>query len=74
NGLWSEPFEVTSGAGVPDSPTISQVVPRSPHCVFVAWEEPFHNGAIISEYRLESRCNEKDFEVVHSGPLCSTEV
>ncbi|CAL1288525.1 unnamed protein product [Larinioides sclopetarius] len=74
NGAWSEPFEVTSGAGVPDSPTISQVVPRSPHCIFVAWEEPFHNGAIISEYRLESRCNEKDFEVVHSGPLCSTEV
>ncbi|GFX61355.1 fibronectin type-III domain-containing protein 3A [Trichonephila clavipes] len=74
NGHWSEPFEVTSGAGVPEPPTITQIVPRSPHCVCATWAEPFNNGAIITEYRLESKMNDKEFEVVYSGPLCAAEV
>ncbi|GFT38687.1 fibronectin type-III domain-containing protein 3A [Nephila pilipes] len=74
NGQWSEPFEVTSSAGVPDPPTITQVVPRSSHCVLATWVEPFNNGAIITEYRLESKLNDKEFEVIYTGPLCSVEV
>ncbi|GIY72584.1 fibronectin type-III domain-containing protein 3A [Caerostris extrusa] len=74
NGSWSDIFEVTSGAGVPDPPIFSQIAPRSPHSIFASWEEPFHNGAAISEYRLESKCNDRDFEMVYSGTLSSVEI
>ncbi|KAG8187970.1 hypothetical protein JTE90_025738 [Oedothorax gibbosus] len=73
-GSWSEFLEATSGAGNPEAPLDVQVSPRSPHSVFVSWTEPFHNGAIISEYRLESKCIDKEFELVYSGPTNSAEV
>ncbi|XP_015927182.1 fibronectin type-III domain-containing protein 3A [Parasteatoda tepidariorum] len=73
-GPWSDVFEVTSGAGSPDAPQNIQITPRSAHVVFISWTEPANNGAIITEYRLECRCNEKDFDMVYSGPQCNTEV
>lgn len=39
-------------------------VPRSPHCIYVSWTEPANNGAAITEYRLESKHNDEEFELV----------
>ena len=52
-GPWSELLEVVSGAGAPDAPRSPQLTCRSPHSALVMWDEPFNNGATISEYRLE---------------------
>lgn len=64
SGQWSDPFEATSGAGSPDMPKDVQAVPRSPHCIFVSWTEPANNGAAITEYRLESKHSDEEFELV----------
>ena len=52
-GPWSEALEVVSGAGVPEAPRMPQVSCRSPHSAFVSWDEPFNNGALVADYRLE---------------------
>ena len=44
---------MVSGAGAPDAPRSPQLTCRSPHSALVMWDEPFNNGAAISEYRLE---------------------
>lgn len=64
SGQWSDSFEATSGAGSPDMPKDVQAVPRSPHCIYVSWAEPANNGAAITEYRLESKKEDEDFELV----------
>ncbi|XP_054724127.1 fibronectin type III domain-containing protein 3B-like [Uloborus diversus] len=73
-GPWSENFETISGAGTPDMPKNVQLVPRSPHCIYVCWSEPENNGAAITEYRLESKHGEKDYELMYSGSSCCAEV
>lgn len=64
SGQWSDSFEATSGAGSPDMPKDVQAVPRSPHCIYVSWTEPANNGAAITEYRLESKKEDEEFELV----------
>ncbi|XP_059174236.1 fibronectin type-III domain-containing protein 3A-like isoform X2 [Physella acuta] len=69
-GPWSEPLEVISGAGVPEAPRPPQVLCRSAHNALVSWEEPFNNGANISEYRLEwqQKTDTADFTQLYVGP------
>ncbi|CAG5129287.1 unnamed protein product, partial [Candidula unifasciata] len=75
-GPWSEPLEVVSGAGVPDAPKAPQVLCRSAHFALVTWEEPFNNGASVSEYRLEwqQRSEASEFAQLYMGPNQSFEV
>ncbi|XP_046573068.1 LOW QUALITY PROTEIN: fibronectin type-III domain-containing protein 3A-like [Haliotis rubra] len=75
-GPWSDPLEVVSGAGVPDPPKAPQVNCRSPHSAIISWEEPFNNGAMISEYRLEwqQRADNNEFSQLYLGPNLSYEV
>uniref|UniRef100_A0A2C9KTQ9 Fibronectin type-III domain-containing protein n=1 Tax=Biomphalaria glabrata TaxID=6526 RepID=A0A2C9KTQ9_BIOGL len=71
-GPWSEPLEVVSGAGVPDSPRAPQVSYRSAHSALISWSEPCNNGASITEYRLEwQQKSEPDFTQLYSGPNVS---
>lgn len=52
-GGWSDPFEVVSGAGVPDPPKAPHVACKSAYSALVSWEPPVNNGATITDYRLE---------------------
>ena len=52
-GVWSEPFEVVSGAGPPDIPHPPHVACKSPHIVLVSWDEPINNGAGIDTYSVQ---------------------
>ncbi|XP_076453878.1 fibronectin type-III domain-containing protein 3A-like isoform X4 [Babylonia areolata] len=74
-GPWSELLEVVSGAGAPDAPRSPQLTCRSPHSALVTWDEPFHNGATISEYRLEwtQTPDAHDFSQLYVGPNLSYE-
>ncbi|RXG73719.1 Fibronectin type-III domain-containing protein 3a [Armadillidium vulgare] len=49
-GPWSEPYEVVSGAGAPDSPKPPLLACKGPHVVVVTWDEPINNGASIEQY------------------------
>ncbi|XP_018325859.1 fibronectin type-III domain-containing protein 3A isoform X2 [Agrilus planipennis] len=75
-GPWSEPLTVTSGAAPPDAPGAPLVVSKSPFHVFVEWQEPHHNGAPITEYRLELSHNDsKDhFHPIFQGPNTNHDV
>lgn len=58
-----------SGAGPPDSPSNFHITCRSPHLVYLSWEEPLNNGAIITEYRIDWSQNsqeETDYEATFS--------
>ncbi|XP_070212952.1 fibronectin type-III domain-containing protein 3a-like [Littorina saxatilis] len=74
-GPWSELLEVVSGAGAPDAPRSAQLTCRSPHSALVTWDEPFNNGATISEYRLEwtQTPDAHDFSQLYVGPNLSYE-
>ncbi|KAK7478993.1 hypothetical protein BaRGS_00029754 [Batillaria attramentaria] len=74
-GPWSELLEVVSGAGAPDAPRSPQLTCRSPHSAVVSWEEPFNNGASISEYRLEwtQTPDSQDFSQLYVGPSLTYE-
>lgn len=64
-GSWSEPLEVLSGAGSPESPAPPSCCPKSANSVQVSWQAPCNNGAKISEYRLEMhRPGQTDFTQV----------
>ncbi|KAK8391572.1 hypothetical protein O3P69_017245 [Scylla paramamosain] len=52
-GPWSEPLEVVSGAGPPDTPHPPHLACRSPHSVHLIWEEPINNGAGIEQYNIQ---------------------
>ncbi|XP_050695268.1 fibronectin type-III domain-containing protein 3A-like isoform X4 [Eriocheir sinensis] len=52
-GPWSEPLEVVSGAGPPDTPHPPHLACRSPHSVHLVWEEPINNGAGIEQYSVQ---------------------
>lgn len=52
-GPWSEPLEVVSGAGPPDTPHPPHLACRSPHSVHLVWEEPINNGAGIEQYSIQ---------------------
>ncbi|KAG0710430.1 Fibronectin type-III domain-containing protein 3a [Chionoecetes opilio] len=52
-GPWSEPLEVVSGAGPPDTPHPPHLACRSPHSVELGWEEPINNGAGIEQYNIQ---------------------
>ncbi|KAK6195777.1 hypothetical protein SNE40_001134 [Patella caerulea] len=69
-GPWSDSLEVISGAGVPDAPKSPSIVCKSPHSAIISWEEPFNNGAAITEYRLEwqHRTDQSDFFQLYAGP------
>ena len=69
---------MVSGAGVPDAPRPPAVLCRSAHSALVQWEEPFNNGAIISEYRLEwsqkgESSSDADYSQLYTGSACSFE-
>ncbi|GFR67277.1 fibronectin type-III domain-containing protein 3a [Elysia marginata] len=75
-GPWSEALEVVSGAGVPEAPRMPLVTCRSSHSALVSWDEPFNNGALVSEYRLEwqQRSDAVDFTQLYLGPNMSFDV
>lgn len=52
-GPWSEPLEVVSGAGPPDTPHAPHLACRSPHSVHLVWDEPINNGAGIEQYNIQ---------------------
>ena len=52
-GPWSQPLEVVSGAGPPDTPHPPHLACRSPHSVHLVWEEPINNGAGIDQYNIQ---------------------
>lgn len=68
-GLWSDQLKVTSGAAPPDAVSSLSIVCKSPFHIFVEWEEPNCNGAIIQEYKLEisTKNGLDDFHLVYQG-------
>ena len=52
-GLWSDPFEVVSGAGPPDAPHSLSIACRGPYAVQVSWSIPINNGAGIESYSVQ---------------------
>lgn len=52
-GEWSDPLEVISGAGAPDTPSAPKVATKTSHIVIVSWTEPLNNGSAITEYRVQ---------------------
>lgn len=52
-GSWSESTEFTSGAGVPDIPSLPVISIKSSNCILINWSEPANNGSPITEYHLE---------------------
>ncbi|XP_014673734.1 PREDICTED: fibronectin type-III domain-containing protein 3A-like isoform X2 [Priapulus caudatus] len=75
-GQWSDPLEAVSGAGPPDRCKEVQVQAKSPHSLFVSWEEPVNNGATITEFRLEwlNQRDCADFVQLYVGAALSYEV
>ncbi|ESO87946.1 hypothetical protein LOTGIDRAFT_126794 [Lottia gigantea] len=73
-GPWSEPLEVVSGAGPPDVTRPPTVICKSSSAM-INWEEPFNNGAEVTEYRLEwqYRSDQTEFSQLYVGPKCSYE-
>ncbi|KAK6632457.1 hypothetical protein RUM44_007499 [Polyplax serrata] len=67
-GPWSEGVEVLSGAAAPDPPGQPQVFYRSPHLVSISWSAPSHNGAPITDYKVDMCTSESgDFTVAYHG-------
>ena len=52
-GPWSDPLEIISGAGSPDTVTAPKVTNKASHSVLVSWSEPLNNGSAITEYRVQ---------------------
>jgi hypothetical protein len=52
-GEWSDPLEVVSGAGSPDSPSSPKVSTKTSHIVLISWTEPCNNGSAVTEYRVQ---------------------
>jgi len=52
-GPWSDPLEVVSGAGSPDTPVAPKVTTKTSHMVLVSWAEPLNNGSAVTEYRVQ---------------------
>jgi len=52
-GPYSEPLQTATGAGVPDTPSAPEVHFKSPTVAVIGWQEPFCNGAPITEYHVE---------------------
>ncbi|XP_041356067.1 fibronectin type-III domain-containing protein 3A-like [Gigantopelta aegis] len=75
-GPWSDPLEVVSGAGVPETPRSPQATCKSPHSAIISWEEPFNNGAAITEYRLEwqHKLDNNEFSQLYFGPCLTYDV
>eukprot|EP00105_Crassostrea_gigas_P017957 XP_011435920.1 PREDICTED: fibronectin type-III domain-containing protein 3A isoform X3 [Crassostrea gigas] len=75
-GGWSDPFEVVSGAGVPDPPKAPHVACKSAYSALVSWEPPVNNGATITDYRLEwqQKTEVTDFAMLYTGPNQSYEI
>ncbi|CAF1539479.1 unnamed protein product [Adineta ricciae] len=73
-GPWSEYLDVLSGPGTPEVPRNLAVECRTANSVYLSWEEGAHNGAAITEYRLESSRKENDlFMQIYCGTSCSYE-
>ncbi|XP_077164430.1 fibronectin type-III domain-containing protein 3A-like isoform X2 [Paroedura picta] len=73
-GPYSEKTEITTAPGPPDVCCSPQLTCKTATCVVASWESPAHNGAEISEYRLEWGQVEGSMHIVYSGPLLSYEV
>ncbi|XP_071951252.1 fibronectin type-III domain-containing protein 3A-like [Antedon mediterranea] len=74
-GHFSDPLEVQTGCGPPEAPSELSVETRLLATMICAtWEEPYSNGAEITQYRLEKACEENVFSMVSCGSQCSCEV
>ncbi|XP_042900745.1 fibronectin type-III domain-containing protein 3A isoform X2 [Parasteatoda tepidariorum] len=70
-GPFSDPLEVVSGAGPPDSPRNLTATCDSSVTCRLSWEEPLNNGAAITSYQLQwsTEDDEESFSELYDG-LC----
>ncbi|GFY48448.1 fibronectin type III domain-containing protein 3B [Trichonephila inaurata madagascariensis] len=68
-GPFSDPLEVVSGAGPPDSPRNLSATCDSPFSCQLSWEEPMNNGAAITSYQLQWSTEDVDesFSELYDG-------
>lgn len=74
-GPFSEPLQVTTGAGPPERPGNLTATFRSPTSACVSWETPCSNGAEVTEYKLEKALTrDGPFGLAYTGPSTSCEL
>ncbi|KAJ8030329.1 Fibronectin type-III domain-containing protein 3A [Holothuria leucospilota] len=73
-GPFSEPLQITTGAGPPDRPKNLQATFKSPTSACVSWEMPCNNGAPVTEYKLEKASDNGSFGLAYTGPSTSCEL
>ncbi|PIK54797.1 hypothetical protein BSL78_08319, partial [Apostichopus japonicus] len=74
-GPFSEPLQITTGAGPPERPGNLTATFKSPTSACVSWETPCSNGAEVTEYKLEKAWScDGPYGLAYTGPSTSCEL